>query len=313
MEELTKPIQGVSLLGLPAALTDELVENAKRKQVSSGGASCAIGALTEFVHNGSAARANRSLADVSEGNSSRLSAYLAVGALSPRQVYHEAKGKEGCEWLICHMEMRDFFIYYSFLMGIDAFCRDEPRGKLYTVEWKSIRSESGCETFTKWSTGKTGLPLIDAAMTELVQTGYCSNRVRQNVASLLSKDLRLDWRAGAEFFQICVEDHCVAANYGNWSYFSGVGSDPKCRHFRTVSQARRYDQKGEYVRKWLPALRNQQDPEVCLRPWDFLQDWPETIVDVKTQMTWQDSQKFENEPTKQFEGLADCTSLRLQG
>ena len=125
-------------------------------------------------------------------------------------------------------------------------------------------------------------------MRELIQTGFCSNRVRQNVASLLSKDLQLDWRAGAEWFQICLEDHCVAANYGNWSYFSGTGADPKHRHFRTVSQARKYDKEGTFVRKWVPELHGQTDPEVCLRPWDFLETWPSPIVPVDTQYTWMD-------------------------
>ena len=132
------------------------------------------------------------------------------------------------------------------------------------------------------------MPLIDAAMNELQQTGYCSNRVRQNAASLLTKDLQLDWRAGAEWFQICLADHCVAANTGNWSYFGGTGLDPKHRHFRTVSQAIKYDPDGSYVRKWVPALKDETNPQACFRPWDFRDDWPSPIVDVESQITWMD-------------------------
>lgn len=72
--------------------------------------------------------------------------------------------------------------------------------------------------------GETKLPLLDAAIRELQATGYCSNRVRQNAASLLTKDLGIDWRAGAEWFNFFLEDHCVGYNFGNWMYFSGVGS-----------------------------------------------------------------------------------------
>jgi len=71
--------------------------------------------------------------------------------------------------------------------------------------------------------------LVDAGAREMMATGYCSNRVRQNMASVLAKDLKLDWRIGAEWFQFCLQDHCVGANWGNWMYFGGVGSDPKVR------------------------------------------------------------------------------------
>ena len=124
MDELTQPLRGVSLLGLPVSVTEELVQHAMAKETSSGGAWRATHVLREFIHSGSAAHADRSGADVSQGNSSRLSAYLAVGALSPRQVYHEAHGVEGAQWIMSHMEMRDFFLYYSFSMGRDAFSRD---------------------------------------------------------------------------------------------------------------------------------------------------------------------------------------------
>uniref|UniRef100_A0A7S3LA32 Cryptochrome/DNA photolyase FAD-binding domain-containing protein n=1 Tax=Amphora coffeiformis TaxID=265554 RepID=A0A7S3LA32_9STRA len=198
-------------------------------------------------------------------------------------------------------------------MGKETFARDGPvvvasRKKIKQKsnnnshrknpsEWKSIAQHS--ETFARWATGQTGFPLVDAAMKELVQTGFCSNRVRQNVASFLSKDLRLDWRAGAEWFQICLADHCVAANYGNWSYFAGTGNDPKNRHFRTISQAMRYDPDGTYVRKWLPALQAQPPPnddvQACFRPWDYnIEPWPVPMVDVSTQYSWTDMQELEN-------------------
>uniref|UniRef100_A0A7S1URL2 Cryptochrome/DNA photolyase FAD-binding domain-containing protein n=1 Tax=Grammatophora oceanica TaxID=210454 RepID=A0A7S1URL2_9STRA len=169
--------------------------------------------------------------------------------------------------------------------------------------------------WTRWATGQTGFPLVDAALCELMKTGYCSNRVRQNAASFLTKDLELDWRAGAEWFQFLLEDFCVGANWGNWTYFSGVGSDPKQRHFRTVSQAKRYDVQGLYVSKWLPALVERENHsvdgntatplivEARLRPWDFLGDdtsgqiWPPPLVDPRSQYTWQDLNQLDEKGT----------------
>jgi deoxyribodipyrimidine photo-lyase len=136
--------------------------------------------------------------------------------------------------------------------------------------------------------------LVDAGMKELAQMGYCSNRVRQNLASVLTKDLKIDWRIGAEWFQFCLEDHCVAANWGNWQYFSGIGGDPKNRHFRTISQALRYDSTGAYVQKWLPALRDVAELEARFRPWDFQSEWGTPLVDPSSQYTWQDHQKLQD-------------------
>ena len=290
-----------SLLGLPPSVTEELLQ-AARHRPSVGGETQARERLQHFVASGAAAVADRSLADVADNDqSSRLSVYLATGALSPRQVYAQAQEYE-VQWLMSHMEMRDFFIYEAFRSGSDMFRlhgphagppvqQQEPNASSSAdkmVEWKFDP-----HVFERWATGQTGLPLVDAGMRELIQTGYCSNRVRQNMASVLAKDLHVDWRAGAAWYQICLEDHCVAANYGNWAYFAGVGADPKNRHFRTVSQALKYDPHGTYVKKWIPALAHVQDPEVLLRPWDFLDNWGECLVDPSTQYTWQDRERLQ--------------------
>ena len=159
-----------------------------------------------------------------------------------------------------------------------------------------------------------------------------SDRVRQNAASLLAKDLQLDWRMGAEWFQWCLADHDVkrattrkhsralggpamrrspswprslatvpppnhwqvSANFGNWAYFSGVGSDPKHRQFKTVSQAAKYDPTGQYVRTWLPELAGVADVEAVLRPYAHaVEGWPEPLVDPSSQLTWQDAAAVE--------------------
>ena len=257
--------------------------------------------LRSFIDEGHASVADRSKADVSNNDSSRLSIHFALGTLSPRAVYWKAHNytttrtdkDNSCQWLMSHLEMRDFFLYTTFASNKKMFQQNGiPLNKKQTnsIVWKSPYDGDveHQELWKRWATGKTQLPMVDAAMLELMSTGYCSNRVRQNVASVLTKDLQIDWRAGAEWFQFLLEDHCVGANYGNWLYFSGVGPDPKQRHFRTVSQLKRYDKKGEYVKKWIPSLRNEE-LEPTFRPWDFnIQGFDSPIVDPATQYTWQD-------------------------
>mmetsp|Transcript_4432 Transcript_4432/g.9831 ORF Transcript_4432/g.9831 Transcript_4432/m.9831 type:complete len:598 (-) Transcript_4432:110-1903(-) len=317
LEVLTEPILDTTepILGcLPKELILKLIQSAKEipRDPTINIEEQSIQHLQHFVQN-HAATADRSLCDVSNNDSSRLSIPLALGTLSPQQVYHcvrqqqdklESQNDGQCtinpaelSWLISHMEMRDFFIFNSFRNGLSEYRLyptkpvhkpNEPR------EWFPLSENK--EKFIRWASGHTNLPLVDAGMKELLSTGYTSNRVRQNMASVLAKDLQLDWRLGAEFYQLCLEDHCVAANFGNWAYFAGVGGDPKSRHFRTCSQALRYDSDGRHVRQWIDRLRecSEDDVEVMLRPWDFQKDWPMPIVPPDTQFTWQDKEKLKN-------------------
>jgi deoxyribodipyrimidine photo-lyase len=106
--------------------------------------------------------------------------------------------------------------------------------------------------------GKTGTGLIDASQRELFLTGWTSNRARQNVASYLAKHLGIDWRVGAEWYEANLIDYDVSSNWGNWQYVSGVGNDPRgdARVFNPVKQALDYDPEGEYIRAWVPELRD---------------------------------------------------------
>lgn len=252
--------------------------------------------LESFITSGNAAIADRSLADVSEGNSSKLSVHFALGTLSPRKAYWRAneESKEQVKWIMSHLEMRDFFLYTCFEMGTSFFSsKGVPISKKQNaIEW--ICPSEKMDVWTRYCTGDTKIPMIDAAFKELTTTGYCSNRVRQNMASVLTKDLGIDWRAGALLFQFLLRDHCVACNTGNWLYFSGVGPDPKSRHFRTLSQTKRYDPDGTFIKKWLPEFRNIDDMEIILRPWDHdIDGYRYPIVDPQTQFTWQDLKLLE--------------------
>ncbi len=337
LEELVKPIlemneseSSSSLLGLDRKIIHTVIQSALTRRDGNGtddhcypiGEEAGLKHLDKFlIHH--AANADRSKADVSKNDSSRFSTHLAFGTLSPRMIYHRAKDHvateddengAGVKWIMSHLEMRDFFLYTAFASGKDLYQKEGlPIGKKKKenpIVWTDPgKSEDGLMLWRRWTSSNTQFPLVDAAMTELTNSGYCSNRVRQNMASFLTKDLNIDWRMGAEWFQFLLEDHCVGANWGNWLYFSGVGPDPKNRHFRTISQSLRYDDDGVYVQKWLPALREyfrsnndgnckeRRDDalEAMFRPWDYgVSGFDDPVVDPKTQFTWKDLQRLED-------------------
>ncbi|GAX14744.1 hypothetical protein FisN_11Hh288 [Fistulifera solaris] len=285
--------QDGNILGLRQVQLQQICEAAiKRHEENSkcrkGSELWALKRLDFFLRN-HAATADRNRADVELNHSSKLSLPLALGSISPRRVYEQAV-LHNCSWLISHLEMRDFFLFTAMQAGSKIYRREGLPVRAYTEEWHSPQHRR--EFWEKWSSGTTGFPLVDAGMRELQATGYFSNRVRQNCASFLTKDLEIDWRAGADLFQFLLEDHCVGANWGNWMYFSGVGSDPKNRHFRTISQALRYDPTGAYVTRWIDELKGADIKEARFRPWGYLAGWRTPVVNPATQLTWDDSRKL---------------------
>ena len=153
--------------------------------------------------------------------SSKFSAYLAHGCLSPRyiadEVYryeNENGSNKSTYWLIFELLWRDFFRFFSMKHGKRIFF---PGGaKSVRRPWRNpSKDKQARELFDAWCNGRTGRPLVDANMRELLATGFMSNRGRQNVASYLVLDLGIDWRYGAEWFESLLIDHDVTANYGN--------------------------------------------------------------------------------------------------
>ncbi|MCU0360147.1 MAG: DASH family cryptochrome [Bacteroidia bacterium] len=185
--------------------------------------------------------------------SSKFSPWLAIGCLSPREIYYELKKYESAfgandstDWLIYELLWRDYFRFmmkkhhnkYFLLSGIKA---TEHTNKAFDAE-----------NLLKWIDGKTGNDFIDANMNELKLTGFMSNRGRQNVASYLCNDLHVDWRFGAAYFEQQLIDYDVCSNWGNWAYIAGVGNDPRGkRYFNLEKQALQYDPKKTYVNTWL--------------------------------------------------------------
>jgi deoxyribodipyrimidine photo-lyase len=189
--------------------------------------------------------------------SSRFSAWLAMGCLSPKIIYHEIRrfekermANESTYWLIFELLWRDFFR----LMGKKYKSKIFQIGGTRDLETHSFKTN--LESFQKWADGNTGVPFIDANMKELNSTGFMSNRGRQVVASFLAKDLKINWLLGAEYFESVLIDYDVCSNYGNWNYVAGVGSDPReDRSFNIQTQSSKYDQNGQFVKHWLPELK----------------------------------------------------------
>lgn len=190
--------------------------------------------------------------------SSKLSPWLSQGCLSPKTVYHELKryeqergGNESSYWLFFELLWRDFFRLQGKKYRNRIFLKGGPQQK----DLRALRNHT--ELFQAWAEGRTGVPFIDANMRELAATGWMSNRGRQNVASFLVRDLKVNWQMGAEYFESLLLDYDPCSNWGNWNYVSGVGSDPReDRYFNILTQARHYDPKGDYVRLWCPELRH---------------------------------------------------------
>ena len=183
--------------------------------------------------------------------SSKLSPWLANGSISAKTIYWKIKeyetengANDSTYWLIFELIWRDYFKFISLKHGNALFKIDGILEKHY--EWKSEE-----KLVQKWIHGQTNAPFVNANMIELKATGFMSNRGRQNVASYFSKELLLDWRIGAAYFESMLIDYDVHSNYGNWLYISGVGNDPRDRKFNIERQAERYDPDNQYQNKWL--------------------------------------------------------------
>lgn len=183
-------------------------------------------------------------------DSTKLSPWLNTGCISARTVYHElkryeqeVKPNESTYWLFFELLWRDYFKFFSLKFGKKIFLKNgiypgvTPNG-------------SNLIAFEAWCAGETPDEFVNANMKELNQTGWMSNRGRQNVASYLIHDLGVNWTWGAEYFEKQLLDYDPDLNWGNWLYLSGRGSDPRARKFNTIKQAETYDPDGEYRQQW---------------------------------------------------------------
>lgn len=188
---------------------------------------------------------------IGEDYSSKLSAWLANGCISPRTIYWQVSKFEekvvknqDTYWLIFELIWRDYFKYISLKYGNKIFLLGGIRDRNYS--WRHDES-----TAKEWLQAATKEPFVNANMLELSTTGWMSNRGRQNVASFWAKELEQDWRIGAAYFESLLIDYDVHSNWGNWMYNSGVGNDPRDRKFNIKRQADTYDRNGDYQNLWL--------------------------------------------------------------
>jgi len=149
-------------------------------------------------------------------------------------------------WLVFELLWRD---YFRFMMKKHQSKFFQPSGIKYSTTRK-VNNDS--QKLQNWIEGKTGIEFVDANMIELKLTGFMSNRGRQNVASYLCNDLKLDWRLGAAYFEEQLIDYDVCSNWGNWAYLAAVGNDPRDnRYFNIEKQATTYDTKRKFRDLWL--------------------------------------------------------------
>ena len=186
-------------------------------------------------------------------DSTKLSAWLANGALSARYVMQRVKyyeetieKNESTYWIYFELLWREYFYWLQRCHGSKWF-------KFSGMKDASPDTTHNSVVFDDWCNGNTGYPIVDACMRQLLATGYMSNRGRQLVASCFVHELRQDWRYGAAWFEQQLIDYDVGSNWGNWLYLAGVGSDPRGhRQFNLQKQTETYDPDGAFRNKWLP-------------------------------------------------------------
>ena len=221
---------------------------------------------------------------------SQLSAYLAAGVISPRQCLQAAlnsnqgefeSGSVGATTWINELVWREF--YKHILVGYPRVSRH----RAFRPDTEALAWRNAPEDLAAWKEARTGIPIIDAAMRQLVETGWMHNRLRMVVAMFLTKNLLIDWREGERFFMQHLIDGDLAANNGGWQWSASTGTDsvPYFRIFNPVSQSSRFDAEGLFLKQWLPALKDLSKKEVH-NPgaqrrglFDTL-DYPAPIVDL---------------------------------
>jgi deoxyribodipyrimidine photo-lyase len=200
--------------------------------------------------------------DLAVEGTSRLSAYLRFGCISPRQVEAGLADGDGAEAFRRQLCWRDFYLDLIRRHPENAGLEQQPgrRG----IAWRDAP-----EDLERWKLGRTGYPLVDAGMRQLMAEGFMHNRTRMVVGSFLTKHLGIDWREGERWFMNLLVDGDPAVNNGNWQWIASVGSDPQPvgrRLLNPTRQQERFDPDGAYVRRWVPELRGVPNAHLA-EPW----------------------------------------------
>ncbi len=262
-----------------------------------GGETEALKRLNYYIWESKKIASYKETRNESEGMdySSKFSAYLSQGCLSPKLIMAELMKfekeqiqNESTYWLFFELLWRDFFRLmakkYEEKIFLNGGIKGSPRVDL----------SNNHKLFRIWSSGQTGYPFIDANMRQLNATGFMSNRGRQNVASFLINNLGVNWQMGAECFESLLIDYDPCSNWGNWNYLAGVGTDSReNRVFNIVKQSKKYDPEARLIRKWCPELNAlpsnmihypAQFSDQELSEYQILlgKDYPKPIIKVET-------------------------------
>lgn len=222
---------------------------------------------------------------------SKLSPHLHFGSLSPNQIWYAVQRRkcaDAVESYCRQLVWREFSYHLLFANpNMPEHCL---QSKYDNFPWRKDK-----KALARWQKGQTGIPIVDAGMRELWQTGLMHNRIRMVVGSFLVKNLLLDWRLGQAWFWDCLVDADLANNSAGWQWVAGCGADaaPYFRVFNPVTQAQKFDPTGQYIRKYVPELTNLPDkylPHPWTAPSSVLKaagvtlgkNYPHPIVDLKS-------------------------------
>ena len=221
---------------------------------------------------------------------SRLSPYIHFGELSIRQIWHAAQQLPQDTHTDCFLSQlgwREFS--YNLLRHNPDLPFKNLKSKFDSFPWSNNQDH-----LNAWQRGQTGIPMVDAGMRELWQTGYMHNRLRMIVGSFLVKNLRIDWRKGERWFWDCLVDADLANNSAGWQWIAGCGTDasPYFRIFNPVTQGKKFDPEGQYIRRFVPELKTiplkylfspWEAPKSILDPLGIRlgENYPKPIVDLK--------------------------------
>ena len=273
---------------LAASPLPERLDGVPRSRVADrwpGGAGEAQRRLQAFMSDGAERyHADRDFPAVD--GTSALSPYLAVGCISARQCLHAAvranggrvhAGQAGLLTWINELIWRDFYRH------VVAQFPHVSRGCAFRREMDAMPWRQAPAEYQAWQAGRTGYPLVDAAMRQLAETGWMHNRLRMVTAMFLSKHLLLDWRLGERHFMNLLVDGDFAANNGGWQWSAATGTDaaPYFRIFNPTTQAQRFDPKGVFVRRYVAELRDAPLPALFDPAKHGVAGYPRPIVDHK--------------------------------
>ena len=249
-------------------------------QIIAAGEKAALARFKTFTKSGlDTYDENRNLAAID--GTSKMSTYLKFGEIHPRTLLENLGESKAHDTFRKEIAWREFYadvLFNNPMTDVDY----------YAPKFAEMRYDKPGQQFKAWCEGKTGYPFVDAAMRQLINEGWMHNRTRMVVASFLVKDLHLEWQIGERFFAQHLVDYDVASNAHGWQWTAGCGTDasPYYRIFNPIEQGKRFDENGDYIRKYVPELAHLSASEIH-EPWLFLdgysKGYPERVVDHATE------------------------------